>query len=359
MKKLLIFITFIFSFILCIGDVSAKAVNVYVFHSDTCSHCKAAIRYLESIKDRYDLNVYKYEVNDEGAKDKIKIVEDYFDVSIASVPVVIINNRHMRGYSDTTTSQMYLYNIKLASDPDFVDEIGIKLGEVNENVVKKENKKVYKISLFNKTITLKDNTFYNSVILGITKSINPIIIFGSLLLSLIILVLGKNYKYVLLNIIIDLIMCLLFSLNIFNLKDMYEVIVVIRILVALLIIIIGLLNINKDVSLYNSKKLDKIISLLKNSVVILLVFVIYSIFISIIKISVIGNIPSLLSNVSLGYKLVYTICYMVINVLAIFFVFGLIKLTKLNKYKYCKLIYGIILFLIGALLIIKPTLLGL
>ena len=343
MKKFLLIITVILSFFVFKMNIKAQSVNVYVFHSNTCNHCKAAIKYLESIKDKYDLNIYKYEVQDPDTTKKIEIVEEYFDVSITSVPVVIINNRHMRGYSEST-NDIYLYNIKQASDDDFIDEIGIKLGVVDKKEVKEKKDNAYKISFLGKKIVLnKRDNLKNTIILGFVKAFNPVIIISSFTLLLIIMILNKGYKYTLISIIIDFIIYILFG-SILSI-DGYKLFALSKLIIVLLLVGISLYKINDEMSLYNIKKLDKI------KVLPLILLIVFSIFFSIIKVFEIGFIPNIISDTSILYKVLYTICYIVINVICISFIYLIIKITKLDKYKYNKLIFG-------AILIIKPTILG-
>ena len=40
--------------LLIIPKVKAESLDVYLFHSNVCSHCMKEIEWLESIKDEYD-----------------------------------------------------------------------------------------------------------------------------------------------------------------------------------------------------------------------------------------------------------------------------------------------------------------
>ena len=38
-------------------------VNIYLFHSDSCGHCKKEIKLLDKLEDKYDnVRIHKYEV---------------------------------------------------------------------------------------------------------------------------------------------------------------------------------------------------------------------------------------------------------------------------------------------------------
>ena len=57
-------IFFVILFILSISPVHADSdknlVNIYLFHSNTCPHCKEEIKYLDKIEKKYDnVKIYK------------------------------------------------------------------------------------------------------------------------------------------------------------------------------------------------------------------------------------------------------------------------------------------------------------
>ena len=134
LKKVLIsFILFFSLFTIFLGKVSAKEVNVYMFYGKTCPHCEEALKYLESIKDKYDLNIIKYEVweNKENRKIMDEVAE-VIDINVSGVPFCVIDNTGIIGYSVGVTDETYRYHILNASKEDFTDNVGIKLGLIND-----------------------------------------------------------------------------------------------------------------------------------------------------------------------------------------------------------------------------------
>ena len=62
---LFIFIVFILNISLVFADTDKNLVNIYLFHSDTCPHCKEEIKFLNNIKKNYDnIKIYMYEISD-------------------------------------------------------------------------------------------------------------------------------------------------------------------------------------------------------------------------------------------------------------------------------------------------------
>ena len=75
MKKIFLLILLAFCPLSFVFADTKNSVNIYFFHSNTCSHCKAENNFLKSIEKQYDnVNVYRYEVHDEKNTDKIRIL---------------------------------------------------------------------------------------------------------------------------------------------------------------------------------------------------------------------------------------------------------------------------------------------
>ena len=86
---------------------------------------------LDSIKEKYDLKIYKYEVwNDSENMKLMNDIASFLDVNVRGVPFAIIDNTAIFGYSSGVTDETYRYHIKQASKDDFIDEVGIELGVV-------------------------------------------------------------------------------------------------------------------------------------------------------------------------------------------------------------------------------------
>ena len=101
MKRFLYSLIFIFISFISISIVSAKDVNLYLFHSSTCPHCKEERAYLKKLKKKYDyLKVIEYEVHDsalvtEKVRDSLGIKESY-------VPITVIGSDYIIGFSSAT-----------------------------------------------------------------------------------------------------------------------------------------------------------------------------------------------------------------------------------------------------------------
>ena len=129
----------IFLFIVLLFPISAKAndVNIYLFHSQDCSHCKAEIKWLEEIKENYDnVTVQEYEVtrNSDNASLESK-VKKQFNTTTPLVPFTVIGEKYFIGFTDDTKSGITKMIDKYSNEEhrDVVDEVinGIDNGIIN------------------------------------------------------------------------------------------------------------------------------------------------------------------------------------------------------------------------------------
>lgn len=384
MKKLKnIFIGIIFSFIvffLFSSHALAKTVNVYVFHGKTCPHCEEALSYLNSVKDKYDLNIVKYEVwyNADNYK-LMKEMADYLDVSATGVPFVVIDNTPIFGYSEGTTDDTYRYHINLAKKDNFVDKVGVKLGIVPAEELKKlDDKKNNNYSLnlpFKGMVDFKNSSLLlSSLVLGIIDGINPGTIW--ITIFLIVLLIGikedkKVWKLALLFIISSAFVYLLFMTSLLSFEKVANYITLIRVLISLFAILIGSIKLNFFINLIDDKKENnesKIKKVFNNNKFLLSVIgiVLLGVITTLIKYSCATLASSLFTNLlalnNLSgisywlYIIIYIISFMIIHIFIFLLAFILIKLSKINSkyYKYANLISGLLMLLIGILILAKP-----
>ena len=83
--------------------ISAKEkVNLYLFHSETCSHCQAEIEYLKELESEYDnLKIHLYEVDSHKDNlEKMIKVKEKLKIDSPNVPFTVIGNYYYIGFSD-------------------------------------------------------------------------------------------------------------------------------------------------------------------------------------------------------------------------------------------------------------------
>ena len=341
--------------------VSAKSVNVYFFYGDGCNYCKKTEKYLNKIKDDYDLNIYKYEVyNNKENLNKLKSLSKYLNEDLKGVLYVIINNNAIIGYSDNLTNDLYLYNIKKASKSSFSDKIGKKLG-IKESVDASS-----KVNLFGlKEINLDNTNIVLSVILvAILNVFNPSIIWLFLLLVIYLNITKLNEKCK--NQFIIMIPAIVYLiLELISLKNGDKIFIMLKSILSLFMLCTGYVMVNKYLSVKNKKegKLKIFLKGNKGKFFIIGLFL-YFIILSFILFftSPFSNylLADLISSCNILLKILLSLLFIVIYYVLILLIYLLInflyKLTNINNLKQKNFIIGILLIIISLVLIVKPEL---
>lgn len=95
-------------------------VNLYLFHSNSCSHCQDEKEWLRTIEKEYDyLNIYYYEVSENN--DLYKKVKEVYGIG-DGVPLTIIGDNYYLGFS-TSKERKLIREIREASTKDLCDVV--------------------------------------------------------------------------------------------------------------------------------------------------------------------------------------------------------------------------------------------
>lgn len=393
-RKTLVSILFMFvTFFAFNFNVSAKSVNVYMFYGKTCPHCEEAIKYLDSIKEKYDLKIYKYEVwNDSENMKLMNDIASFLDVNVRGVPFAIIDNTAIFGYSSGVTDETYRYHIKQASKDDFIDEVGIELGvvkgktKVSKNNDNKEYETNYTIKLpFIGKVNLKSFSLpLVSILIGIIDGFNPCAMW--VLLFLISTLIGmKDKKRLwalgLTFLVTSAFVYMAFMVSWLSFAKMISGVVLVRIIIAIVAIIGGAINLNsfanslgKDdgCDVVDAKKRKKVFSKIKkfthekSFIMAIIGVILLAISVNLIELACSAGLPviftSLLAMNDLSaiqywiYIIIYIFFFMIDDLIIFAIAVKTMQLTGIStKYtKYSHLVGGILMFIIGILLIVKP-----
>lgn len=393
-RKTLVSILFMFvTFFAFNFNVSAKSVNVYMFYGKTCPHCEEAIKYLDSIKEKYDLKIYKYEVwNDSENMKLMNDIASFLDVNVRGVPFAIIDNTAIFGYSSGVTDETYRYHIKQASKDDFIDEVGIELGvvkgktKVSKNNDNKEYETNYTIKLpFIGKVNLKSFSLpLVSILIGIIDGFNPCAMW--VLLFLISTLIGmKDKKRLwalgLTFLVTSAFVYMAFMVSWLSFAKMISGVVLVRIMIAIVAIIGGAINLNsfanslgKDdgCDVVDAKKRKKVFSKIKkfthekSFIMAIIGVILLAISVNLIDLACSAGLPviftSLLAMNDLSaiqywiYIIIYIFFFMIDDLIIFAIAVKTMQLTGIStKYtKYSHLVGGILMFIIGILLIVKP-----
>lgn len=113
-------------------------VQLYLFHSNSCSHCQEEVAWLQSIEDEYPyLEIHYYEVS-ENTEIYTK-VKEALGVSSNSVPFTIIGNEYFIGFS-STKERKFIRTIKEMSQKNLCDVVdtAINGGDVSSCIAQNE-----------------------------------------------------------------------------------------------------------------------------------------------------------------------------------------------------------------------------
>lgn len=394
LRKFLISILFtLFIFLTFNTKVVAKSVNVYMFYGKTCPHCEEAYEYLNSIKSKYDLNIYRYEVwYDKDNKILMNEVADFLDVNVTGVPFTIIDNTAISGYANGVTDETYRYHIKEASKDSFVDKTGVKLGVVDKSELKKEKEKVkedvshYKIKIpFIGKVDLKKLSLpVVSILIGAVDGFNPCAMWVLLfLISTLIGMKDKKRLWVLglTFLISSSLVYLAFMVSWLSFAKMISGVALVRCLIAIFAIIAGAINLNSFINqigeedgcnVVDNTKRKKIFAKIKKfthekSFIIAIFGVIFlALSVNLIELACSAGLPVIFTGLLAmndlspmeywSYIVIYIFFFMLDDLIIFAIAVKTMELTGIStKYsKYSHLVGGLLMFIIGVLLIVKP-----
>ena len=420
MKKILKFLI-VFAILLLL-PVSAKAdekvINIHLFYGNGCPHCAAEEELLSDyLKDRTDVKLYKYEIWYDSHNQELlsKVQKEMGTTNKNGVPFTVIGKKTIVGYADGVTDEQIKDAINYYLNNDYRDYAGeitgkVKKAEVKEDTTKDESKtedkkenKIEKaddtkdsdqtdenvtVPVLGKINAKKVSLPILAVVLGFVDGFNPCAMWILIFLITMLFNMKDRKKMWILGLTFILtsgIVYLMFMLAWLNLATFISKIAFIRLLIAVIALVVGLINVYKYIDSLKKKDegcdvvdkkdrkkiMEKIISITheKKFIIALLGIIVLAASVNIIELMCSIGIPLLFTQI-LAMNNLSTFSYMIYMFIYIFFfliddivIFIIsmvtLKVTGLStKYtKYSHLIGGIIMLIIGLLLIIKPELL--
>lgn len=375
--------------------VSAKEVNLYLFHGDGCPHCAKEREYLKEIEKEYDdVNIHLYEVwYDTDNQELMAKVKKELNSSTNYVPLTIIGDKYTVGFNDNT-KLMIKNNIEKCLKEDCEDVVGNVLAgkTANETTIKKEVKEPKKdkedsikdLPILGKVDVNKVSLPIMAAVIGLVDGFNPCAMW--VLVFLISMLLGtkdrkKMWILGLTFLFTSAFIYLLFMVAWLNVAIKMNTVIWLRITIAIIAIIAAFINLKsfykslkKDTGceVVDSKKRKNIIekikkfTLEKSLILGLLGVMTLAVSVNFIELACSAGLPLLftqilaLNNLSklsyMIYILIYIFFFLMDDIIVFVIAMFTLKITGIsNKYsKYSHLIGGIIMLLIGLLMIIKP-----
>lgn len=396
--KILFFVICLFSFCNVVNAVSEKnLVNIYLFHSYTCKHCKEEIKLLDELEKEYDnIKVYKYEVNENGNGELLKNISEIMGSKVTGTPYTIIGNKVFSGYDYENSKGRFKGAIEYYSKYGYEDKVGeyissiplpsYEVKDTDPDVDEYINDYIsYKVKLpLIGEVKLKKLTLpLVTVVIGLADGFNPCAMWVLLfLISMLIGMKDKKRMWILGStfLLISALIYLIFMMSWLNLANLLISVVWVRVIIAVVSLVGGFINLrgyikHRKVSgcdVVDDKKRNKIITRIKkfttekNFWLAILGVIVLAISVNVVELACSAGLPVMfieilsLNNLTAIEEIIYIVLYMLFFLLDDFVVF-VIAMTTLSltgvssKYgNLSKLIGGILMLLIGLLLMFKP-----
>ena len=397
MKKYLIyFCVVIFSFFLSISNVNAREINLYFFHGDGCPHCADEEEFLSKYKDD-NLNIVRYEVwYDDENSTFLEEVSDQMEFNVRGVPVTIVGDTVISGYSDTISKKIERA-IKFYENDD--NEYRDAVQEVKDGTYEKKDKEddfdkeeeksdedtTVDTPIFGK-INLKNMSLSSSaVVIGLVDGFNPCAMWVLLFLISILIGMKDRKKMWIIGfsfLFTSALVYFLILLSWLNIVAKITTIIWIRNIIALVALGGGIYNVYKfftskdsGCDVVDDKKRKTIFNKIKKFTKEKNIFLavggacLLAVSVNLVELACSAGLPLVfgqllaLNNVSGIQGVFYTLLYVIFFMLDDMVIFIIAMLTtkvaaistKYNKYSH--LIGGLIMIVIGLLLLFKPGLL--
>ena len=396
--KILFLVICLFSFCNVVNAVSEKnLVNIYLFHSYTCKHCKEEIKLLDELEKEYDnIKIYKYEVNENGNGELLKNISEIMGSKVTGTPYTIIGNKVFSGYDYENSKGRFKGAIEYYSKYGYEDKVGEYISsiplpsyevkdtdpDVDEYISNYISYKV-KLPLIGE-VKLKNLTLpLITVVIGLADGFNPCAMWVLLfLISMLIGMKDKKRMWILGStfLLISALIYLIFMMSWLNLANLLISVVWVRVIIAIVSLVGGIINLrgyikHRKVSgcdVVDDKKRNRIITRIKkfttekNFWLAILGVIVLAISVNVVELACSAGLPVMfieilsLNNLTAIEEIIYIVLYMLFFLLDDFVVF-VIAMTTLSltgvssKYgNLSKLIGGILMLFIGLLLMFKP-----
>lgn len=396
--KILFLVICLFSFCNVVNAVSKKnLVNIYLFHSYTCKHCKEEIKLLDELEKEYDnIKVYKYEVNENENGELLKNISEIMGSKVTGTPYTIIGNKVFSGYDYENSKGRFKGAIEYYSKYGYEDKVGeyissiplpsYEVKDTDPNVDEYINDYIsYKVKLpLIGEVKLKNLTLpLITVVIGLADGFNPCAMWVLLfLISMLIGMKDKKRMWILGStfLLTSALIYLIFMMSWLNLANLLISVVWVRVIIAVVSLVGGFINLrgyikHRKVSgcdVVDDKKRNRIITRIKkfttekNFWLAILGVIVLAISVNVVELACSAGLPVMfieilsLNNLTAIEEIIYIVLYMLFFLLDDFVVF-VIAMTTLSltgvssKYgNLSKLIGGILMLLIGLLLMFKP-----
>lgn len=393
MKKILLWLILTITLLFPMA-INAEEINLYLFHSQDCTHCQSERKWLESIKDKYDnLNIYEYEItrnsDNSALLDKVK---ERLSSTSNYVPYTVIGEQHWIGWNEDNKAKITeaIENYDF-SKRDIVNEVinnidGDKIGNTDDSIENNDDKTEFTVPVLGKIDAKKVSLPIMAMVIGFVDGFNPCAMW--VLIFLISMLLGmkdkkKMWILGLTFLIFSGLVYLLFMLAWLNIAVSLSSIRWIQLIISAVALIGAFVNlrsyfksiIKKDegCEVVDNKKRKKLMERIKKytsekSLLLAMLGVMALAFsVNLIELACSAGLPLIFTQVlalnnlnALQYGIyifIYLLFFLIDDIVVFVIAMKTFELTGIStKYtKYSHLIGGLIMLIIGLLMIFKPS----
>ncbi|MFH1610367.1 MAG: thioredoxin family protein [Patescibacteria group bacterium] len=382
-----------FLFILILFPIYTQAItledqpiNVYLFYSETCPHCKAEIEFLDELsKQDPNLRVHAFEIttNTQNA-DLLISIGRQFNLDISSVPFTMIGSSYFPGWSDTQEAKLDIQEaIDCIRRQECPDVLGNFLNSKNSTDKPTQNvPDTIKVPIFGEISTKNLSLPILTIVIGALDGFNPCAMWVLLFLISLLLGMQNRKKMWILGgsfIAASGIVYFLFLAAWLNIFLFLGVVFWVRIIIGIVAILSGYFSIKSYLKdrkgtcpITQGDRQQRIFDKLKNIVqqkrfiVSLIGIILLAFAVNLVELICSAGLPAVytqvlsLSNLPPLQYYSYLILYIIIFMLDDIIIFTIAMLTLKSvaftgKYSaLSKIIGGIIILLLGILLISRP-----
>ena len=367
-----------------------KTLRVYLFHQESCPHCKKEIQYLEELKNEYsNLDVVTYEVSQNVMNYNFmnRVIDKTGIVTNGQVPFTIIGTDYYIGFEDHVKKSIKDSIDKFLNDKNSIDVIAkVKNGEDVSNIKYNVDPKSTKvIPILGEIDAKKVSLPLVAIVIGAVDGFNPCAMWVLLFLIGMLFHMKDKKKMWILGItflLTSAVMYLLIMAAWLKVALSFMTVVWLRIFIAIVALVAGLVNLNSYIKekkrkddgceIVDEKKRKKMFTKIKKITsekkFILAKFGIIALAISVnlVELACSAGLPLIFTQILalndlstfeyVTYMLIYILFFLIDDIVV--FVIAMLTLNIKgisSKYgKYSHLIGGIIMILIGILMIFKP-----
>lgn len=362
-----------------VGEKKSDNVTIYLFHSDSCPHCRAEKKFLEEIKDDYPgLVIRSYEVSSQTNSNYMKLAKKRFGSTSTGVPFTVIGDEYFEGYVTSIGNRIKntLDEYYKSSEPVIPDE-----EKEPVELVQPEEDEEFEIPFLGSISAKEASIPVIAIILGLIDGFNPCALWILLFLINMLFNMKNRKKMWLLGITFLLTSAFVYFLAMLGLSLVlsFAAITWVRRIIALVAIIGGILNLKSYLDtpkdgchVVDEKKRKKYFTKIKtftaeqNLILALIGVITLAASVNIVELACSAGFPTIfitileLNNITGLMKIAYILLYILFFLIDDLVIFTVAMLTlKISgittKYnKLAHLIGGIIMIIIGLLLIFKP-----